>query len=174
MLSERYWTFWWGSHLKYLLFFSICYYYYYYYYYFIASWRWFLTYTYPIFVNKFFGFSSLEFFIESLYASNIFHSFFSFYYFFSFMFLFNKYIYIYIYIVCLFIIIIIIIVIIYVYVSSTCTGLAEKRIRFTLKVWVLFGTCILEFFYSFIIEWWVLVNLKYRKIFFTTRFCYQI
>ena len=98
MLSERYWTFWWGSHLKYLLFFSICYYYYYYYYYyFIASWRWFLTYTYPIFVNKFFGFSSLEFFIESLYASNIFHSFFSFYYFFSFMFLFNKYIYIYIY-----------------------------------------------------------------------------
>ena len=63
---------------KYLVFFylillllSLLFLLFYYYYYFIASRRWFLTYIYSNFENTFFGLSNLEFFIESLYASNI-------------------------------------------------------------------------------------------------------
>ena len=58
------------------LFFSVCYYHYHYC--FIASQRWFLTYIYSNFESTFFGFSNLDFFIESLYASNYIYSFYSF------------------------------------------------------------------------------------------------
>ena len=87
MLSERYWTFRWESHLKYLLlyFFSVCYYYYSHYY-STALWRWFLTYIYSNFENKFFGLSNPELFNESFYASNIcLHGFFFLFFCFSFL-----------------------------------------------------------------------------------------
>ena len=60
------------------------------------------------------------------------------------------------------IIIIIITIITYVYVFSTCTGLAEKQIRFSQGlslVWYLH----LRFFCFCIVEFWVVVNLNYRK-----------
>ena len=97
MLSERYWMS--ESHLKYLLFFSICYYYHHY---FIALQCWFFTYVNSNSENTFFGLSNLELFIESLYASNIcLHVSFGFFLFFL------SFFYIYIFIIVIIMIIII-------------------------------------------------------------------
>ena len=91
--------------------------------YFIASWRWFLIFTNP--ESTFFGLSSLEFFIESLYTS--------YYIYIKFFFLLPFFIFIYAYIsVCSYV--------------FTCTGLAEKRVRFPYGLRVLFCTYILEIF----------------------------
>ena len=131
MLSERYWTFQWESHLKYLLFFfSICYYYCHHY--FIPSRRWFLTYISPNFENPFFGLIlsvSLNPFVPQIY---VYTSFFFFFFHFSFYINFSFMIFI-------------IIIIINVYVFSTCTGLFEKRIRFPQGLSLVF-TRILELF----------------------------
>ena len=58
--------------------------------------------------------------------------------------------------------IITIIIIIYVYVFSTCTGLAEKPIRFSQGLSLVLYFYFLTFYFC-IVQLWVLVNLKYRK-----------
>ena len=154
MLSERYQTFRWESHLKYLLLFYLLlllsllllllslllvavvvvvvlvfyyYYYYYYYYYFIVLWHSFLTYIHSRFRRTFFGLSNLEFI---------------FYFYLIF---------------CLFVCFVI-----YVCVFSTSSGLAEKRIRLPQGLsFVLY--LYFRIFYFCIIELWALVNFKYRK-----------
>ena len=101
---------------------------YYYYHYVIASWRWFLIISYIInHINlyllivrytKFFGLSSLVFFLESLYASYTFTVFLVYFWF----------LLLYFFLVLVFFFACFVI---YVYVFSTCSGLIEKRIRFT-------------------------------------------
>ena len=129
------------------IFFSICYYYYYYnyYYYFTASRSWFLTYIYSNFENTFFGLSNLEFFIQSLSASNICLS--SFFSFLSFIFF---YIYYYHYYNCL----------------CLCVLCVYRPCWETYKISSRFESFLylyLRIFYFCIAELWVLVNMKYRK-----------
>ena len=127
------------------IFFSICYYYYYNYYYFTASRSWFLTYIYSNFENTFFGLSNLEFFIESLYASNIYLSFF-----FSFLSFIFFYIYYYHYYNCLCLCVLC--------VYRPCWETHKISSRFESFLYLYF-----RIFYFWIVELWVLVNMKYRK-----------
>ena len=88
-LYERYWTFQWKSHLKYLFYLFIYLFIYFFYLLLLLTLLFycittsFLTYIYSNFENTFFGLSNLEFFfIESLYTSILYvYSFYSFLFF---------------------------------------------------------------------------------------------
>ena len=135
--------------MKYLLFFFICYYYHYY---FVASWSWLLTYIYSNFEITYFGLSSFEFFFESLYATDIYLQFFSFFYFFS---IFIFYFYFLLSLSLLFCCCFLPIFFIYVYVFSTSSSLAEKLIK--IESWFL------PFFWNFLFLYcWIVSSYKFE------------
>ena len=107
--------------------------------YFIASWRWFLIFTNP--ESTFFGLSSLEFFIESLYTS--------YYIYIKFFFLLPFFIFIYAYI-CLFVCF---------HVYRPCWKTCKISLwSESLVLYLYFRN-----FYFCVVELRVFVNVKFRK-----------